>query len=466
MAAGATVLKTRTRSAWFLILLAWAAAAALASCELLEPQHAGAASITIVDGFAPHLAQRSLMITVEVPQTYANSSNWYVNLTIDPDCTCSTTIDNSVFSGTGTRVPSTAEKVSSTRRRLYFPDTLSVGQHVMLLQLYEGLQYADSLSVTFFIDPLPTVAYSLSLLPGLGGADAVPAAENEAGDAAGWALDSSGRQRATLWHNGAVVALDTAPSTAVALNNSGDVFGTVTSPAPTCGVRWSAGAKSVLKFPDGSCFAVVIDANNSGTVFGRRAGESVGGELLRADGSVVVLPSTNSSPERFYFRDINDAEMAVGQQYNGRYVAASFGFQAAFPGRFPYGGSNSGSIVSKINNVGWFFGTSGLSVFGDTNGDKQWVGTVGGSFTLLSGALSINQRPTLTALNDSGTVLAFRVATQQGFLWRAGQTTQMAIDSPDWRIDALYAINNAGRIVGHAVNKLTGETRAILLDPK
>jgi len=403
--------------------------------------------LVIIEGIADTLFQRSLQLVV---RDTAASAFQYVDLVLDPGTANEQVISNKQLSAFA--VPKWLEWLGPRTFRMYFPDTISPGPHRVMLREYDDKGLVDALIASFVI-ALPSVPYTLTVLPSLGGTDAAAVAINESGDIAGWSSDATGRKRAAVWHDGAISALDTAASSAMAMNNAGAVFGTVTTTS-TCGARWSAGARTLIHWTDGSCLRAIA-ANDNGTVL---AGQVNSTFLWRADGSAtsVIAPggSYYSNPA-----DISDDDYIVGQGYTGgEYRAFAVGFAASFPGPFPRNSPHWGSKATHINNAGEFIG--------DVLEEKLFFGKAGSDPVILSGALSVNQRPTLFALNDSGLVASFKYDTQQGFLWKAGRTSRIAIASSGYTIDQLYAMNNARRIVGRATNNATGEKVAILLTPQ
>jgi hypothetical protein len=71
----------------------------------------------------------------------------------------------------------------------------------------------------------------------------------------------------------------------------------------------------------------------------------------------------------------------------------------------------------------------------------------------------------LAGLNDRDEVLAFHPADSVAVLWRAGRPAVVRVVTPDWRLDSVSALNDAGQIAGHAVNVRTGAKAAVLLTP-
>jgi hypothetical protein len=295
-------------------------------------------------------------------------------------------------------------------------------------------------------------------MPTLGGADATATALNDAGEAAGWSLDATGRKRAVMWRSGQIEALDTDTSSATAIDNSGAVFGTF-STTMTCGVRWFGGVRTILTYSDGSCVSYVADASATGTAL---AGGTKGWVLLRTDGtrSPIAPPPYTS----YSLRALNDQELIVGSQNSFEQRALGIGFTAAFPSPYPFPGFSphySGS-VARINNLGQFVG----SAAGGASGTIKWFfGQAGGDVKALAGAFSITRSPSLVGLNDAGVVAAFNYQMQHGYFWKAGRTTRLTLTSQDWMIDSISDLNNAGWMTAHATHKTSGEKRAVLLIP-
>lgn len=404
-------------------------------------------------GVAPTLAQRALMLDVSHDGLI---SSWHANLVMDPGTPSEVVIDNSLSSSVARPW---REILSSNSWRLYYPDVLSPGEHRVRVRFYEAGQLADSTTASFVI-AIPTVAYSLQLLPTLGGAESRAVAINDAGDIAGWSLDATGKKRAVAWRSTGIEALDTETSEAVAVNNAGAVFGIVTTTS-RCGARWDAAGRTTLT-TSGSCVDTVRAANDQGSVLARAGGTEI---LLREDGSTTVMCPYTFGCALFPVRpaDVNDDELVVGQvdTPNQSYQVFARGFSPKIPTSFPYAGAGRETAIMEINDAGQYIG----SVW-SPSGTKLFFGQGEAEPTVLSGALSVNQVPTLIALNEQGDVLTFDYPAQVGYLWRDGRTTRLTLLSSDWRIDGLYAMNDARRIVGHATHVTTGEKRAVVLIPQ
>ncbi|MEU4447522.1 hypothetical protein AB0K14_14940 [Actinosynnema sp. NPDC050801] len=97
---------------------------------------------------------------------------------------------------------------------------------------------------------------------------------NERGDAVGWVVDASGTSRAVLWPaGGKQVELNVpGPSTAVAINERGDVVGHTSTPdySVTRAFVWRDGRVTYLPSLGGD-YSMPVAMNNHGVVVGRSA---------------------------------------------------------------------------------------------------------------------------------------------------------------------------------------------------
>jgi hypothetical protein len=81
--------------------------------------------------------------------------------------------------------------------------------------------------------------------------------------------------------------------------------------------------------------------------------------------------------------------------------------------------------------------------------------------TLSLGMLSEGSQP--RGINDREEIVGMDGSTV--FLWREGTFHVVRPADPDWVIDDVRGINNAGRIIAHGTNRATGAKGALVLDP-
>lgn len=364
------------------------------------------------------------------------------------------------------RFPGTYSSPDSTAG--YFPwvfdlsDALPNGRHRLVLRLKDEMGAADSL-VRSFVTYVAPLTYTVSSLTGLGGNDSDARDVNATGDAAGWALDAGGVSRAVLWKGNAVTALPTS-STALSgqswsLNDVGDIVGAVDDTVGTghCkrATRWTTSSWRYVDVAPSPCYKVAMRVNATGaTLVVDELGAWSWGDttawLVRDSGVTyfqnVVAPVW-----------LNDRGEVAGAARGSDGVARPF---------------STGPSVAKPS----FRPPSSLGhPFGELDGlnnAEQALGSYSGTlyFSPQPGAALVDLNPyllsrsTLVRLTENGSVLAFDPTEHAAYIWRGGKTYRVAIDA-DWALDSVSAMNDAGVIVGHATQRSTGRTTAVILQP-
>ena len=316
-------------------------------------------------------------------------------------------------------------------------------------------------------------------------------------------------------------------SGAMDINASGDVVGyavadplntTATSPSLRA-MLWSQGAAidlGALPGAHANAQSVGLDITSSGQVLGLSShlavlNDGVDDEahaVLWHQGTIRDLSIAASGPNtsEIQFRRINDQGLAVGYHIaadgTGNAVAASWsesGGLTLLGGDFSYGiaqdVNNSGAIVGDDNGWAtiWQNGVSTMLAGGlggsanDINEGGLVAGTALDERGLLRAALWDKDSLTLlnqlasefstldgaTAVNERGQVVGYSERLGEGLegmaavLWQDGMAIDLntQVDTFEgWRLITANGINDAGQIIGEAMNA-AGARRAFVLTP-
>jgi hypothetical protein len=415
--------------------------------------------LRIESGLADTLYQRSLSLIASMT---AIDSAPKIELVIDEGTAAERRVSNRTAGTTQIFTPR-PPRGDTTAWFIDLRDTLSNGPHRLVFRVYDEMGVADSV-VYPFVTWVASLPYTMSLLPGLGGASSDARDINASGVVAGWALDAGGTSRAVTWTSGAVTTLPTrsgaGPSKAFALNDLGAVVGSVqdTLDGVYCerATRWtSTGAQLVGVGPD-FCGQLAWDIAANGAMLIRRivpfiVSPNVNAWLVEA-GTQTGLPGVLP-------HEVNDRSQVVGSiHFPGlRDEPYALGVTVKMPSVRPANGHISGTLVG-LNHTSQALGTYGaLGIY------TTFVSTV-------PGAAPVDLNPFLAAatpvqVTNNGTVLSFDEPSKTVFLWRAGRTMRVSFPAGGWTLDGVAAMNDAGDIVGHATETSTGRTAAVWLRP-
>jgi probable HAF family extracellular repeat protein len=308
------------------------------------------------------------------------------------------------------------------------------------------------------------VVQDLGALPG--DSYSIALAINANGDVVGWSMGSNGT-RAFLYTNaGGMVALPGLPDRprAVArdINDAGVIVGSANAGGGDLGhaVMWSGGSVQDLGTLSDGFSSEAYGVNNLGQVVGW-AGTLSGthGFLYSAaTGMVDITPDSDTG----YALDINDTgqvtgyKTALGGYHAYRWQAGVFADLGVLAG-FAH------SFGQAINASGQVAGNSS-SASGDSERLFRSIAT--GGLQNLGGE---GQHNSGLGINRSGVVVGTRGNYLRALLFTdAGglQDLNTLIDpSLGWLLKAATDINDAGQIVGHALNNFTGQTHAVRLQP-
>jgi probable HAF family extracellular repeat protein len=333
------------------------------------------------------------------------------------------------------------------------------------------------------------------------------------GRISGSAPAAGGSGHATLWHQRlrrdiGVPGLGGPNSVAFGVNVSGQAVGgaETTDPDPTgadfCG--FTANGLSTLGlvcapflWEHGVMTALPTLGGNNGTVsqinrWGVAAGEAENGapdpgcpEKLQfkpaiwANGAVQELPTYPGDPDAVAYA-INDHGQVVGasgtcSDFN---PALQLSLHPLHPilwqpdgsvihieglGGSGYGGGN---LAINVNNQGHVVGTSDLP--GDVYGHAFYWSRNNGTIDL--GTLPGDVRSGAVGINGSDTIVGVSLDEEfniRAFVWQDGVMRDLndVVRTHAWRLLLATSINDAGEIVGLAVDTLTGELHGYLASP-
>ena len=290
-------------------------------------------------------------------------------------------------------------------------------------------------------------------------------------------------------------------STALAINNRGEIVGSATAVAPgggyaTHGFLWRDGVMHDIGTPPGSTMSTAEDINDRGTVF---AGDGLGGSFLWRDGVWERLTFGG------FVNDLNKFEAMTGA-YNagvGRVHAFIYRNGALLDLGTLGGAFSAGSAINDRGEVAGqstIAGESQLRAFVYRDGAIQDLGTFGGYFT---DAKAINNRgvvvgasldtanqafafihdgtamrrllPDLPApqratdINERGAVVG-DLGQNGSFLWEDGVTTRLEsipeVQAGGWTRLIPTGINDRGWITGWGLRAGGGSDKAFVLIPR
>jgi probable HAF family extracellular repeat protein len=303
-----------------------------------------------------------------------------------------------------------------------------------------------------------------------GDTSSVAWAINADGDVVGWSMGPAGT-RAFLYTNaGGMVALPGLPdkprTVARDINDAGVVVGSANAGGTDLGraVLWSDGAIQDLGTLGTGLYSEAWGVNNLGQVVGWSYTNGASGLqgvhaflYSPAEGLVDLTPQSDTGTAR----DINDAgqvtgyKTALGGYHAFRWEAGAFvdlgvlpGFAHSFGWAINSSGQVAGSSTSASGN------SERLVRFRDGSGLENLGGT--GEHNV---ALGINALGQVVGVRGNSRALLF---TDEAGL----QDLNTLIDpSLGWFLRAANDINDAGQIVGYALNNFTGLTHAVRLQP-
>jgi probable HAF family extracellular repeat protein len=283
----------------------------------------------------------------------------------------------------------------------------------------------------------------------------------------GYSAVATGDTVAFLWQNGRMNNLGTLgdwQSRAVAINNRGQVVGrawNIRSDRTYCSraFQWSEGTMRPL-FEDlpaeGPCpfnGATPTGIDDVGGIVGNLHQGSHGAFFYR-DGTYTPLVPEGLSA---HVDAMNNQGLAVGNFRSVGYPQAAV-FDLRREGRGELGDQGRFSFAIDINDAG------DVILRGGHSADRALLWRNGQHIDLTS---QIGPSTQIHAINNAGTVLGTYSFQEEPrfFVWRDGSFSRIVPDNAEWVLDSVDNINDAGEIVGHARNSVSGQTGAVLLRP-
>jgi hypothetical protein len=290
-----------------------------------------------------------------------------------------------------------------------------------------------------------------------------------------------------------------------ALNDRGDVVGTVTGESGAVGVVWRAAAGTPVAEPlgaPGDSVADPVAINEAGTIAGtlRSRGQPSCGRATVWPVGGAPRPAAPTIPPCSALFDINDRGDVLGLQgtainpafvTRGDTLFAVTSVSSPLPVAIGSSGLAVGTELTSFarpprthtDAVAWLPGRLGLPCFAslasafeacravDLNELGQILGSAAGEPVLWQpGPRLVPLAPKLygtspVGLNDRGHVLAYRASDSTAFVLRDSVVVRVRPTDAAWTVDRVTAINAAGQIAGHATERGTGRRGAVLLTP-
>lgn len=320
-------------------------------------------------------------------------------------------------------------------------------------------------------DPSSYVVKDLGVLSGDTSSNAMGI--NKYGDVVGWSFGPAGTRAFVYTDVSGMIALpgllDRSRTIARDINDIGDVVGTANAGGTDLGhaVLWTNGSIVDLGTLGTGSFSDGWGINNFRQVVGSsytNGGSGLSGVhaflYSENDGMIDLTPDNDTG----FAGDINDAGQVTG------YMSASLGNYHTFrwqAGEF----TDLGVLPGFAHSFGWAINAAGQVAGNSTsasgNSEQLFRSVFGGGLQNLGGA---GEHNTAWGINASGDVVGTQGASQGRALLYTNsgglQDLNTLIDpSLGWVLLAAYDINDAGQIVGTALNNFTGQTHAVRLEP-
>lgn len=294
--------------------------------------------------------------------------------------------------------------------------------------------------------------YDIVDVGGAGGGWNTATSLSSNGVVGGWGLDGAADHRGFVWNGSSTVLATGSESHVNGVNAQGQAAGTVwNADGSSQATLWENGVATAAGPGDSSAMAI----NESGQVTGSRAGAA-----FRGDASHQELAPIGSMWSAGYAIATGGAVAGTAQTDWGVFKAFYWGADGTVTWLGTLGGSSS--YAHGVNDAGAVAGTSTtnsgyLNAFFWSSGQVQGLGTLGGT---MSGAYDVNN------LNQAVGYSLLADGTSAAFMWTNGVMLDLnSLISPDsgWRLLEAIAINDGGQIAG--TGTFQGQQRAFLLNP-
>lgn len=310
----------------------------------------------------------------------------------------------------------------------------------------------------------------LGVLPG--DTSSVATGINQRGEVVGWSTGADGSTHAFVYTDAGMVALPglagRARTIARDINDSGDVVGTANAGGVDLGhaVLWTAGTVIDLGTLAKGGYSEGWAINDKGQIVGSSSTDagSPGPHAFlytQAEGMADLTPDSDTG----YALDINEAGQVTG------YKTAPGGYHAF---RWQDGKAEDlGVIPGFAHSFGWAINAAGQvagsSISASGNSERVFRFTDGVGVENLGGVGQVN---VAYGINSWGDVVGYgrpSAGLKRAFVQVAKMMitdlNELIDPSLGWFLPAAYDINDAGQIVGYALNNFTGQTHAVRLQP-
>ena len=297
--------------------------------------------------------------------------------------------------------------------------------------------------------------YNVTDLGSLGGSYASASGLNQQGQAVGAATDPWGNLHALLFNKNGMSNLTPNQGAAFGINNAGAIVGTEYVQGQTYATVWQDGSKEHVA--GAGSWATAI--NENGDVAGMLTLNNQGRAFVTQDGQVSILGSPQGSQWSSAYAINNSGEAAGYAMVGSGFEAIAWSPQGNPTTLGGLGGQSS--YAMGMNDEGDVVGhaqvSSGYMHAFLWNGlAMQDLGTLGGTSSYAYGINNEDQAVGYSTLSDGAS---------HAFLYSGGvlfDLNNLIGDNLGWTLDAAYAVNDAGQIVG--TGKLNGIEHAFLLD--
>lgn len=308
--------------------------------------------------------------------------------------------------------------------------------------------------------------YKLTILDALDGQTSTAIGINNAGQIVGESIVGQYVYHAALW-NGEGAATDLGVGQAAAINDAGHIVGYARFNGEYHAAIWNGATASILAVPNGGVSSAASSINSTGQIAGYSYIGSWGSYHHAITWSGASATDINSAPWLYSkAAAINDAGQLVGTAFISNvetHAVIWTGTTATTMTALGWHSSGANDINDKGQVVGWSTIGNGYS--------NQAVVWNGGIATSLGSGGWLESRA--NGINESGQVVgSFLTSDSNAYhavLWSG--TTAIDLNSyldtsaanSGWVLSSAFDINDHGAIVGIAKNSLTGAQRGFLL---
>ena len=298
--------------------------------------------------------------------------------------------------------------------------------------------------------------YNVTDLGSLGGSYATAFGLNQQGQAVGAATDPWGNVHALLFNKNGISNLTPNQGAAFGINSSGAIVGTEYAQGQTYATVWQDGSKEHVA--GAGSYATAI--NENGDVAGMLTLNNQGRAFVTQNGQVSILANPQGSQWSSAYAINNSGEAAGDAMVGSGFEAVAWSPQGNPTALGGLGGQSS--YAMGLNDEGEVVGhaqvsTGYMHAFLWNGLAMQDLGTLGGFSSYAYGINDEDQTVGYSTLSDGA---------NHAFLHPGGVLIDLnsLIDhSSGWTLDAAFAVNDAGQIVG--TGTLNGIEHAFLLDP-